>query len=50
VAKAQIIEAVTEGVNAEAAATLDGLKRAAMAERAEALLKGTGWLPSMLRG
>jgi ParB family chromosome partitioning protein len=50
VAKAQIVEAVTEGVNAEAAATLDGLKKAAMAERAEALLQGTGWLPAMLRG
>jgi len=50
VAKAQIVEAVTEGVNAEAAGTLDGLKKAAMAERAEVLLAGTGWLPAMLRG
>jgi ParB family transcriptional regulator, chromosome partitioning protein len=50
VSKTQIAEAVTEGVNAEAAATLDGLKKAAMAERAETLLAKTGWLPAMLRG
>jgi ParB family chromosome partitioning protein len=49
VPKALIAEAVTEGVNAEAAATIGGLKKGEMAERAEALLAGTGWLPALLR-
>jgi hypothetical protein len=44
VSKAQIAEAVAGGVNAQAAA-IGGLKKAEMAERAEALLAGTGWLP-----
>ena len=28
---------------------IGGLKKAEMAERAEALLAGTGWLPALLR-
>jgi ParB family chromosome partitioning protein len=50
VPKAQIAEAVTEGVSAQAANNIAGLKKADMAERAEALLAGTGWLPALLRG
>jgi ParB family transcriptional regulator, chromosome partitioning protein len=50
VSKTQIVEAVTEGVDAQAAANIAGLKKAEMAERAEALLAGSGWLPAMLRG
>jgi ParB family chromosome partitioning protein len=49
VSKALIAEAVTEGVNAEAASAIGSLKKGEMAERAEALLPGTGWLPAMLR-
>jgi ParB family transcriptional regulator, chromosome partitioning protein len=49
VSKAQIAEAVTEGVSAQAGANIGGLKKADMAERAEALLAGTGWLPPLLR-
>jgi ParB family chromosome partitioning protein len=37
-------------VNAQAAANIASLKKAEMAERAEALLAGTGWLPTLLRG
>jgi len=50
VSKALIAEAVTEGVTAQAADNIAGLKKAEMAERAEALLAGTGWLPALLRG
>ncbi|MGP0092302.1 MAG: ParB N-terminal domain-containing protein [Xanthobacteraceae bacterium] len=49
VPKALIAEAVTEGVNAQAAANIGSLKKGEMAERAEALLAGTGWLPALLR-
>jgi ParB family chromosome partitioning protein len=49
ISKAQISEAVTEGVNPQAAANIGGLKKGEMAERAEALLAGTGWLPVLLR-
>jgi ParB family chromosome partitioning protein len=49
ISKAQIAEAVTEGVNPQAAANISGLKKGEMAERAEALLAGTGWLPALLR-
>jgi ParB family chromosome partitioning protein len=49
VSKALIAEAVTEGVNAQAAANIGSLKKGEMAERAEALLAGTGWLPALLR-
>ena len=50
VSKALIAEAVTEGVTAQAADNIANLKKAEMAERAEALLAGTGWLPALLRG
>jgi ParB family transcriptional regulator, chromosome partitioning protein len=50
VSKALIAEAVTEGVTAQAADNIAGLKKAEMAECAEALLAGTGWLPALLRG
>jgi ParB family transcriptional regulator, chromosome partitioning protein len=50
VSKPQIAEAITEGVDAQAAANIAGLKKAAVAERAEALLAATGWLSGLLRG
>ncbi|MGB8841417.1 MAG: ParB/RepB/Spo0J family partition protein [Aliidongia sp.] len=49
VTKAQILAAVREGVSEEAAHRLTGLKKPAMAEAAELLLAGTGWLPPLLR-
>lgn len=49
VSKPQIIEAVREGVSAEAARKLDGLKKNAMADAAEKALAGRGWLPASLR-
>lgn len=49
VSKEQITIAVTEGVGAEAAASIAKLKKGEMAERAEALLTTTGWLPPFVR-
>jgi len=49
VPKALILEAVSEGVSAETAERIIGLKKADMAQAAENLLKGTGWLPKQLR-
>jgi ParB family chromosome partitioning protein len=49
VTKAVIVEAVREGVSAEAAAQLADLKKPAMAEAAERLLAETRWLPQVLR-
>jgi ParB family chromosome partitioning protein len=49
VAKAQILEAVTEAVDARAAERIAHLKKSDMAKAAETLLKGTGWLPDVLR-
>jgi ParB family chromosome partitioning protein len=49
VSKALILEAVREGIDPGAAAKIDGLKKDAMAKRAEALLAGKGWLPALLR-
>lgn len=49
VTKAKIAEAVSEGVSAEAASRLTDLDKTAMAEAAETLLHGTGWLPPLLR-
>jgi ParB family transcriptional regulator, chromosome partitioning protein len=43
------LEAVREGVGPGAAAKIDGLKKDPMAKRAEALLAGKGWLPTLLR-
>jgi ParB family chromosome partitioning protein len=36
-------------VSDEAAEQIDGMKKQAMAETAEQLLVGTGWLPVLLR-
>ena len=49
VSKARILEAVTEAVSADAANRMAGMKKQAMAEAAEELLAGTGWLPPLLR-
>jgi len=49
VTKGRIAEAVREAVSEEAAARIGGLKKPDMASEAEALLAGTGWLPSLLR-
>jgi len=49
VTKVQIAEAVREGVSDEAAHRMAGMKKQAMAEAAEQLLAGTGWLPVLLR-
>ncbi len=49
VSKEQIAEAVTEGKSAEASANIAKLKKAEMAERAEALLAESGWLPPIVR-
>jgi ParB family chromosome partitioning protein len=49
VTKAQIVDAVREGVSDEAAHRMAGMKKQAMAEAAEQLLAGTGWLPALLR-
>lgn len=38
-----------EAVSEEAAERIGGLKKPDMANEAEALLAGTGWLPSLLR-
>ena len=49
VPKARVLEAVTEAVTAEEAARIAGLKKADMAEAAEGLVEGRGWLPPLLR-
>ncbi|WP_217696131.1 hypothetical protein [Insolitispirillum peregrinum] len=49
VTKAHILNAVREGVGDEAAERIAGLKKAEMAQAAEQLLAGTGWLPPVLR-
>ena len=49
VTKARIVQAVREGRGEQAAAALDGLKKGEMAERAQELLAGAGWLPEPLR-
>lgn len=49
VSKERIAEAMREGVSAEAAANIAGMKKLAMAEAAERRLAGTGWLPELLR-
>jgi ParB family transcriptional regulator, chromosome partitioning protein len=49
VPKACILEAVREGVTPEAADNLAKLKKDALAAEAEQRLKGTGWLPAILR-
>ena len=49
VTKAQIAQAVREGVSDGAAVGIADLKKQPMAEAAEELLAGTGWLPRLLR-
>jgi ParB family transcriptional regulator, chromosome partitioning protein len=49
VTKGHIVEAVTEGVSEDAARRIADMKKPDMAQAAEQLLAGTGWLPSILR-
>ena len=49
VSKAQILEAVREGVSEKDADALAGLKKDSMIDHAERLLAGTRWLPAVLR-
>lgn len=49
VIKAHIVEAVTEGVSEDAACRIADMKKQDMAQSAEQLLAGTGWLPAILR-
>lgn len=49
VTKARIAEAVREAVSEEAAEKIGGLKKPEMAEAAEQLVAGKGWLPVLLR-
>lgn len=49
VSKAHMLEAVTEATSAEEAARIAGFKKADMAEAAERLVEGRGWLPPILR-
>jgi ParB family transcriptional regulator, chromosome partitioning protein len=49
VSKDRIAEAVREGVSGQAAQNIANMKKPAMAEAAEAALKGKGWLPALLR-
>ena len=49
VTKARILSAVREAKGEHAAQLIDHLKKGEMAEKAEALLAGSGWLPEPLR-
>ncbi|RWI72234.1 ParB/RepB/Spo0J family partition protein [Mesorhizobium sp.] len=49
VTKAHIVAAVREAVGDEAADRIASMKKQPMAEAAEQLLAGTGWLPPLLR-
>jgi ParB family chromosome partitioning protein len=49
VTKARIVEAVREAKGETAAQLIEHLKKSEMAERAEELLAGSGWLPEPLR-
>ncbi len=49
VTKARILGAVREAKGEQAAQLIDHLKKGEMAEKAEALLAGSGWLPEPLR-
>lgn len=49
VTKAQILEAVREAKGEQAAEAIEHLKKTEMAEKAEELLAGSGWLPETLR-
>jgi ParB family chromosome partitioning protein len=46
VTKAHIVDAVTEGVSEDAACRIADMKKPDMAQAAEQLLAGTGWLPA----
>ena len=47
--KARILEAVREVKGEQATQLIDRLKKGEMAERAQELLAGSGWLPEPLR-
>ncbi|NJC34360.1 ParB family chromosome partitioning protein [Sphingomonas jejuensis] len=49
VTKAHIVEAVAEGVSEDAARRIADMKKPDMAQAAEQLLAGIGWLPTVLR-
>jgi ParB family transcriptional regulator, chromosome partitioning protein len=49
VTKARILEAVSEAKGEGAAELIDHLKKSEMAEKAQELLAGSGWLPEPLR-
>jgi ParB family chromosome partitioning protein len=49
VSKDRILEAVREGASEQAAQNIVSLKKQQMAEAAEGLLAGKGWLPALLR-
>jgi ParB family chromosome partitioning protein len=49
VTKARILQAVREAKGEQAAGLIDHLKKGEMAERAQDLLAGSGWLPEPLR-
>ena len=49
VSKARVLEAVTEATTPEEAGRIAGFKKGDMAEAAERLVDGKGWLPSVLR-
>ena len=49
VPKARVLAAVTEAVGAEEAGRIAGFKKGDMADAAERLLEGRGWLPPVLR-
>lgn len=49
VSKARVLEAVTEATSPEEAGRIAGFKKGDMAEAAERLVEGRGWLPPVLR-
>lgn len=50
VSKERIVQAVREGLSEQAANNIAAKKKGDMAEAAETLLSGKGWLPPVLRG
>ena len=49
VSKARVLEAVTEATTPEEAGRIAGFKKGDMADAAERLVEGKGWLPSVLQ-
>jgi len=49
ITKARILKAVREAVSIDAADQMASMKKPGMAEAAEELLAGTGWLPALMR-